>query len=173
MKQVNWFERNFEFNISQNIFPSVIERLQGTPVRLEHKLRSIPETFFDVKVDDTWSVKENIGHLTDLEPLWQTRLKEIINGDKIMSAADLQNTKTSLQKHNDSSIEELLNSFIKLRKETIDMLEKIEETIIFKSALHPRINKPMRTIDLFQFVAEHDDHHMARISEIFRVLIKH
>ena len=28
----------------------------------------------------------------------------------------------------------------------------------------------MRTIDLFIFVAEHDDHHLARITEIVRTL---
>ncbi|MFT3911149.1 MAG: DinB family protein [Ferruginibacter sp.] len=170
MKQVNWFERNFEFNITQNIFPSLIERLQGTPIRLEHKLKSIPAGFFPVKIDDSWSIKENIGHLTDLEPLWQTRLQEIIKGEKVMSAADLQNTKTNQQKHNDRSVEALLNSFIRVRKETIDMLENIDETIIFKSALHPRLNKPMRTMDLFIFVAEHDDHHLTRISEIAKIL---
>ncbi len=170
MKQVNWFERNFEFNVTQNIFPSLIERLEGTPLRLEDKLRSIPTEFLTVKLDGSWSIKQNIGHLTDLEPLWQTRLDEIIRGEKIMTAADLQNTKTEMEDHNNKPIDELLRSFRNIREITIAQLEKIDDVIIFRSALHPRLNKPMRTMDLFIFVAEHDDHHLARITEIWKSL---
>ena len=32
MDQVKWFERNFDFNITENIFPSILERLEGTPL---------------------------------------------------------------------------------------------------------------------------------------------
>jgi hypothetical protein len=38
------------------------------------------------------------------------------------------------------------------------------------SALHPRLKTPMRIIDLFLFVAEHDDHHLARITELARLI---
>jgi hypothetical protein len=34
--------------------------------------------------------------------------------------------------------------------------------------LHPRLNQPMRVVDLLFFVAEHDDYHLARISELIR-----
>jgi uncharacterized damage-inducible protein DinB len=170
MKQVNWFERNFEFNITQNVFPSVIERLEGTSWRLENKLASIPADILNTRIDDTWSIKENIGHLIDLEPLWQLRLEEIIRSARIMTAADLQNKITERANHNAKSLEELLKTFKYARTKTVAMLENIDETIIFKSALHPRLNKPMRTMDLFIFVAEHDDHHLARITEINKFL---
>lgn len=170
MKQVNWFERNFEFNVTQNIFPSVIERLTGTPLRLEHKLASIPVELTDERINNSWSIKENIGHLTDLESLWQRRLEEIVLGEKVMTPADLENKKTNLAHHNDKTVEELLKAFREIRSETINMLENIDEAIIFRSSLHPRLNKPMRTMDLFIFVAEHDDHHLARITEMARLL---
>ncbi len=137
MKQVNWFERNFEFNVAQNIFPSVIERLEGTPLRLENKLKSIPPGILETKINGAWSIKENIGHLTDLEPLWQRRLEEIINAAEVMTAADLENKKTKLADHNTVSIGALLNSFRNTRTETLTMLDKIDDSIIFKSALHP------------------------------------
>jgi hypothetical protein len=34
------------------------------------------------------------------------------------------------------------------------------------SSLHPRLQQPMRLIDHALFVAEHDDHHLARITEL-------
>ncbi|MFE3871058.1 DinB family protein [Flavobacterium sp. ZS1P70] len=82
--------------------------------------------------------------------------------------ADLQNSKTDLANHNDTPIEELLDTFRKVRYQTIMLLENIDEQTVFKSALHPRLKTPMRTMDLFLFVAEHDDHHLAKISEIVK-----
>jgi len=34
--------------------------------------------------------------------------------------------------------------------------------------VHPRLKQPMRLVDHLFFVAEHDDHHMARIWEMIR-----
>lgn len=166
MKKVKWFDRSFDFSTQQNIFPSIIERLSGTPARLEEKLSSIPSDLLILKPDNTWSIKENIGHLTDLEPLWQGRLEDILNGEKELRPTDLANRKTDLANHNAAPLDELLNSFRKIRAQTIVMLEKVDEQTIFKSALHPRLKTPMRTMDLFLFVAEHDDHHLARITEL-------
>ena len=170
MKQEKWFNRKFDFNSNQNIFPSIIERLAGTPARLDEKFRFIPPAIHSIRVDGTWTIKENVGHLTDLEPLWQGRLDDILNGKTEMRATDLQNTKTSEANHDAVPIEELLANFRQIRKKTIDMLQQVNEEQIFKSALHPRLKTPMRTMDLFLFVAEHDDHHLARITELTKLL---
>jgi len=172
MGQVKWFERKFVFDEKQNIFPSIIERLSGTPLRLDAKLKSINPALYTQRVDNTWSIKENAGHLADLEPLWQGRLEDIINGVQELRPADLQNAQTTSANHNEKTIDELVNSFKQIRLKTICMLEQIDADIIFKSALHPRLKTPMRTMDLFLFVAEHDDHHLARIKELAKLLTK-
>jgi uncharacterized damage-inducible protein DinB len=170
MKKVKWFERSFDFSTAQNISPSIIERLRGTPARLDEKFRSIPVNILEVKVDNTWSIKENLRHLTDLEPLWQGRLEDIINREIEMRPTDLENRKTDLANHNAKSLEELLNSFRQIRTQTVSVLEKLDQETIFRSALHPRLKTPMRTMDLFLFVAEHDDHHLARTTELIKIL---
>lgn len=170
MNQVKWFERKFNFTAEQNIFPSVIERLAGTPVRLEEKFKTISPGLLNLRFNDTWSMKENLGHLIDLEPLWQERLEDIVKGEKELRPADLENKKTKSANHNDKSLDELLKSFRQTRTKTVSSLEKLDEQIIFKSALHPRLKTPMRTMDLFLFVAEHDDHHLARVTELSRIL---
>ena len=172
MKSTKWFDRKFNFDTQQNTFPSIIERLRGTPVRLEEKMRSIPTDLLPIKVDNTWSIKENIGHLTDLEPLWQGRLEDIMNGEKELRPTDLMNRKTDEAYHNEKSLNELLSSFRQIRTQTVAMLENLDGETIFKSALHPRLKTPMRTMDHFLFVAEHDDHHLARITELVK-LFKH
>lgn len=169
MKNTKWFDRKFDFTSQQNVFPSIIERLRGTPARLEEKCRAIPAEYLELKPDNTWSVKENIGHLADLEPLWQGRLEDILNGEKELRPADLLNRKTDETNHNKKTLEELLMDFRQIRAQTISAIEKLDEEVIFRSALHPRLKTPMRTMDSFLFVAEHDDHHLARITELLKL----
>ncbi|HEX9981264.1 MAG TPA: DinB family protein [Flavobacterium sp.] len=166
MKQVKWFDRKFNFSGTQNSFPGVIERLAGTPIRLEDKVKDLTETMMLYSEDGTWSIKENIGHLTDLEPLWQERLNDIVKDKGYLRAADLQNNRTHHADHNMKDVAELLADFRDVRQKTLTALAGLDDGAIFKSALHPRLNIPMRTIDLFLFVSEHDDHHLARISEL-------
>lgn len=170
MTKVKWFERSFDFSKNQNIFPSIIERLKGTPARLEEKFKSIPFEILETKIDETWSIKENVGHLTDLEALWQGRLEDIKNGEMEMRPTDLANRKTDEADHNAKPIEKLLKDFREIRERTIVLIDNLDDETIFKSALHPRLKTPMRTMDLFLFVAEHDDHHLARITELGKIL---
>ena len=172
MKQEKWFDRRFNFENNQNVFPSIIERLSGTPIRLEEKVKELSENILTFSMDKTWTIKENIGHLIDLETLWQGRLEDIINDQVELRSTDLQNTKTDLANHNRTSLQELLFEFRKIRKQTIETIQSINEETVFKSALHPRLNTPMRTMDLFLFVAEHDDHHLARITELIGIIKK-
>jgi uncharacterized damage-inducible protein DinB len=169
MKQENWFDRVFDFTSNQRIFPSILERLRGTPARLEEKFKAIPTGVLSERVDGTWSIKENLGHLSDIEPLWQGRLDDIITGKPQMRVTDLLNTRTSEANHNAVPVEELLHRFRSTREITLSQLEALDEGQVFLSALHPRLNTPMRTIDLFLFVAEHDDHHLARITELTKL----
>jgi len=138
-------------------------------VRLEEKFRSINPALLTHRVDNTWSIKENLGHLSDLEPLWQRRLDDIITGKEELSPTDLQNTRTTEAGHNETPLEELLQRFRQIRTQTITLLEAIDEQTVFQYALHPRLKTPMRTVDLFLFVADHDDHHLARITELSRL----
>lgn len=166
MKQEKWFDRKFNFENTQNIFPSILERLSGTPARLDEKLLGVPEEVLTFSSGNTWTIKQNVGHLIDLEPLWQGRLADIINGEPELRPTDLQNNKTHLANHNEKSLNELLSGFREIRQQTMRALWAIDEATIFKFALHPRLKTPMRTMDLFTFVAEHDDHHLATITAL-------
>ena len=170
MNQVRWFDRKFDFSIKQNIFPSVLERLKGTPVRLKEKNLKIPEENLNDKLEGKWSILENIGHLTDLEPIWMGRLEDILANEKEMRPADLENKKTNLANHNSRNVEELLQEFSEARNSIVNKLELLTEKEVFQYALHPRLKTPLRIMDLFLFVADHDDHHLARITEIDKLL---
>lgn len=170
IKQVKWFDRKFEFAAEQNIFPAILERLAGTSLRLEYKINQMPAHLLTLRWYNTWSIQENVGHLIDLEPLWQGRLQDILDGKEEIRPTDLANRRTDEANHNSSDITELLTQFQTIRGQTMAVLETLEEADVFKFALHPRLKTPMRTMDLFLFVAEHDDHHLARMTELSKSL---
>ncbi len=172
MKQVDWFARKFDFTSQQNIFPGLLERLVGTPVRIREKLKGINPAFYPVKTDGQWSILEHVGHLADLEPLWQGRLEDILAGREELRPTDLSNRKTDEANHNARGAEALVRAFTELRQMTIARLEALTEEQLFLASLHPRLRTPMRTIDLWLFVAEHDDHHLAKMTERNRMLLK-
>ncbi len=163
MKQTKWFDKKFDFDSKQNTFPSTLKRLKETPQKLRAKIETVPYQILTLRFQGTWSIKQNLGHLIDLEELWQGRLTDFLEGKEELRPWDLENTKTRKGRHNRKDIEVLLSGFEAARRKTIKALEKLKEEDFLKTALHPRLKVPMRLMDLFFFVAEHDDHHFQRI----------
>lgn len=172
MERIAWFERRFSFELPVWMYSNVLERLRGTPARLEDRLRDVPRELLVRRVGDKWSIQEHAGHLLDLEALEIKRLEDYTAGRETLTPADLQNRKTYEAEYNSKEIEEILKAFRKERMEFVERLEALDEEFVERSAIHPRLNLPMRVIDLAFFKAEHDDHHLARISELIRTLKK-
>ena len=161
-----WFERKFQFDMPLDLFPNILERLRGTPARLTERTAGVSPDILVRKNGSSWSIQEQVGHLLDLEPLWFTRINELMNGVPVLATADLQNRKTHEANHNAASIEGLLQKFKAERGQIISRLENLKETDIARTALHPRLQQPMNMMGLAFFVAEHDDHHVACITAL-------
>lgn len=163
-----WFERRFAFDLPNNLFANIVERVRGTPARVEERVRGVPTATLTRRVGGTWSIQENVGHLLDLELLWITRAEELAAGKAVLAAADLENRKTHQADHNAFPLASLLEAFRRERRRFVDRLDDADAGLLERTALHPRLETPMRLIDLALFVAEHDDHHLARISELLK-----
>jgi uncharacterized damage-inducible protein DinB len=151
------------------VFPCVVERLRGTPARLEELTRALSREALTAKnVAGSWSVQEQVGHLIDLDELHEGRLEDYALHHSTLRAADMTNRKTEEAGHNDARLEDLLAAFREARLRFVRRLEAMTEQEVSASALHPRLRKQMRVIDMAYFVAEHDDHHVASINEILR-----
>ena len=167
MTQVaKWFERKFEFTFPVELYPNLIIRLLGTPARLEEILRGRPRDVLIDKPQGKWSAQEHAGHLLDLEPLWLARVDDFIAGSDQLSVADLSNRKTDEANHNGRQLEEILMDFRNARSQLVKKLDGVDESLFGRALVHPRLKQPMRLVDHLYFVAEHDDHHLARIWEL-------
>lgn len=163
-----WFERRFVFDLPNSLFANIVERVRGTPARVEERVRGVPTATLTRRVGGTWSIQENVGHLLDLESLWITRAEELAAGKSVLAAADLENRKTHQADHNAFPLASLLEAFRRERWRFVDRLDAADADLLERTALHPRLQTPMRLIDLTLFVAEHDDHHLARIGELLK-----
>ena len=161
-----WFERKFAFTFPIEQFPNLCVRLRGTPARLEEMTRSAPAEKRVRKPDDKWSAQEHAGHLADLEPLWLARVEDFLKEGSTLTVADLSNRKTDEAKHNARELKEIVADFRAGRTLLLDRIEKLPQSSFARSLLHPRLQQPMRLVDHLYFVAEHDDHHLARIWEL-------
>jgi uncharacterized damage-inducible protein DinB len=167
MSQVpNWFERKFEFSFPVELFPNLCTRLRGTPARLEEIVRAHPRERLVQKPEKKWSAQEHAGHLLDLEPLWLARVDDYVAGAVELTHADLTNRKTNEAGHNACRTEEILAEFRKERMRLLVRVGELEAALLAQSIPHPRLKQPMRLVDHLYFVAEHDDHHLARIWEL-------
>lgn len=164
-----WFERHWTFDLPVSAAPGLIERLRGTPARVEHRLKGLGAPRLTTRRHDHWSIQENVGHLWDLEPLWIARIGDIAVGRLTLQEADLENRKTFDANHNERSLSELEAGLAAARQELVTQLENADEADWLRAARHPRLKVDMRMLDLAFFVAEHDDHHLATVTDILRL----
>ena len=144
----------------------MLERLRGTPARLEERTRDLAPAALTRAHDGRWSVQENIGHLVDLEPLWLRRAQQMFANEPELAPTDLANRRTHEANHNARRLADLLAEFRTLRAQFVQLLRTADSSLLARTSIHPRLRTPMRLIDLAVFVAEHDDHHLAAITEL-------
>ena len=78
--RVPWTERTFSFDFPADLHPELIERLRGTPARVEEIVRTVPVSALTRRDGHTWSIQENIAHLGDLEAVFTGRLDDYEGG---------------------------------------------------------------------------------------------
>ena len=104
--------------------------------------------------------------MLDLEALWLARVEDYVAGSEQLTVADLRNRKTDEANHNGRPLEQILAEFRSARERLLKSVDELDPTLFARTIPHPRLKTPMRLVDHLYFVAEHDDHHLARIWEL-------
>jgi uncharacterized damage-inducible protein DinB len=148
------------------LHPNLLARLRGTPARLEELLRGRSHKALIEKPQEKWSAQEHVGHLLDLETLWLARVGDYVASSAELSVTDLQNRKTDEANYNARPLEQILGEFRSARGKLLQRVDELDAPLFTRAIPHPRLKTPMRLVDHLYFVAEHDDHHLARIWEL-------
>ena len=128
----------------------------------------VDEKILSDKLEGKWSVKQNIGHLAEVDEIANKRIDEIIAGIPTMSPAVFE----PRIDYNQQTVSEVLAYFLRNRTKNINRYNELTRDELERSSLHPRLKVIMTPVDLAWFDAEHDDHHLVRINEIIRILSK-
>ncbi len=161
-----WLERRFETGLALAMFPSLLERLRGTPARVEDRLASLPPATLTRRHGDSWSILDNVGHLLQVESLWAARIDDFEAGRQELTAARFESWRVGEAQFNRRAARDLCSSFRVARRSLVTRLEALDEAVLQVVARHPRLDRPMRVVDLMLFIAEHDDHHLVTITEL-------
>ena len=164
-----WFERKFNFDFPLEKLRDIMERLRGTSLRLA-PIAELSGSIRTRRIQDTWSIQENVGHLLELESLWLGRVEDILDGNAELREADLTNQATFDANYNETDFARLREMFAEARERLLERLGEIPAGMATQTAAHPRLKVPMRIVDVAYFAAEHDDYHLARIMEIRRLI---
>lgn len=167
MEKILWFDRVFNFGAPKGMLPFYLERLQGTIARIEKKVQGISEDLLSTRLDNKWSVKENIGHLAEVDEIAGKRIGEMISGVSPMSPAVFEP-----KPYYEWPIELVVKYFDDNRRKNISRYATLTSDELSKASIHPRLKLSMTPVDLALFDAEHDDHHLVRINEILSALSK-
>jgi hypothetical protein len=162
MQQLQWFDRKFNFGFPKGMLPFFLERLEGTLARLEKKVAHVSEDILSEKFDGKWSVKQNIGHLAEVDQIALKRMDEMVKGIPTMSPAVFE----PQLDYNAKSVDEVLTYFKKHRLANLQKYKALSDRDLDASSLHPRLKVQMNPVDLAYFDAEHDDHHLVKINDI-------
>lgn len=140
-----------------------IERLRGVLPRLDALLVGVDDDRALRQLEGKWSIAQNIGHLSDIEELWQERLEDLRTGRKTYSPAVGARFQESARRHQARSVSKTLDELKSRRARLIEALAHASPELQSAAAFHERLQVSMRLVDCAQFCAEHDDHHLIRI----------
>lgn len=163
-----WLQYRWSFDFPVGMFRAVVERARGTPARLEEAVRGASPDRLARRPGEAWSAQEHAGHLISVERLWHARLEECARGEATLTAADMENRRTKESRYIERPMAAIVDEFCRARSVTVKILDGLDLEAAARVALHPRLNRPMRLVDLAFFAAEHDDHHLAVIHELLR-----
>ena len=166
LERPSWGERKFSFVHPPWMLSDFIERLRGTVPRLEALMLGVSEADAHRQRDGKWSIAQNIGHLSDVEELWQERLDDLRSGRKTYTPAAPARFQELAKRHQATPMKDIIGELEDRRTLLVDALANASPELQLASAFHERLGVPMRLVDCAQFYAEHDDHHLLRIREL-------
>lgn len=115
MSRMLWIERRFAFDFPAEHTPEILERLRGTPVRLEERVAGLPSALLTRREGEQWSIQEQAGHLIEVELLFAGRLADYTAGRAELRPAEMSGRSTYAGAYNTRELPAILAGFRKAR----------------------------------------------------------
>ena len=172
LERVQYNKFGFIFSVTMELqLEHVNDILRRTPSTLNLLLRDLPEAWMmSNEGPDTWSPYDVVGHLIHGEETdWIPRAKMILEDGESRAFTPF-NREAMFEKSKGKSINELLNTFARLRAESLKQLDELNLTseMLEKRGLHPELG----SVTLSQLLSTWVVHDLSHIGQIARVMSK-
>ncbi|HJU43821.1 MAG TPA: DinB family protein [Vicinamibacterales bacterium] len=113
--------------------------------------------------DGKWSVKEVVGHISDVERLFSFRLLHIARGDQAALPGMDEKVWSAAAPHDRRRISELAKELIAVRHATIALVESLDEAAVARAGVASGF--PVSTRALCWILPGHAQHHLDVLRE--------
>lgn len=138
MKTTPWFEREFKFGLPPGMLPFFQERLSYISMRMDHRVKGMSDNRLSKKFDGKWSVKQNIGHLADVDEIAMKRIHEMLSGKPVMSPAVFE----SKEDYHSMSIADVIELFKKSRAANLEVYKRLTVADLTKNSTASKAKDP-------------------------------
>lgn len=114
-----------------------------------------------------WSVKEVVGHISDVERLFSYRLLHISRGDQAPLPGMDENVWSASAPHDRRRIADLVKELIAIRRATIALVESLDETAVARAGVASGF--PVTARALCWILPGHAQHHLNVLREKYRL----
>jgi hypothetical protein len=169
LERPRWADRKFTFGRPPWMLADMVERLRGVVPRLGPLLARVDDPTAYRRHETTWSIAQNVGHLSDVEQLWQERLEDLRQGRAAYTPADAARFQSLAERHQTRPLAATVAELAERRAHLVDALAGAPPGLQLATAFHERLQTPMRLVDCAQFYAEHDLLRIRALRAIFGV----
>lgn len=152
-----------EYGRSLDELPVLLERVQGTAVRLSNLLARQPAEKLLHRAEGKWSAMEHLGHLLTLQDRFYHRVDDFAQRRTKLCDINLRDQVPFLQGQRLRMLGDVLEEFRLKRLDFANRVEHLHRRSLEHAAYHPCQDRTMRPMDMLLWIAEHDDHHLASV----------
>ena len=150
------------------LYKALIDRLTSQHLVIRELISNVTEEQLGNKPSpNTWSIHDNIAHITMYHLVFYKRLQLIIENEGIEFERYKPDEDTGFKNWQNMSTEDLLNKLNENRKLLIDFIFSLKENQLSRSATHQKFGK-MNVVEWIEFFLLHEAHHIYTIFKLIR-----
>ncbi len=151
-----------------NLHPSLTSRLKNQHESIPLIIANVGKSTLERNpATGKWSIKDNIAHLARYQPVFISRINEILEHDT--PAFDRYNAETDIEFPSWQSREtnDLLKQLVADRKTVVSLITTLKADQLPRSGIHPKFGK-LNIPDWVEFFLLHEAHHLFSIFQLVR-----
>ena len=150
------------------LYKALIDRLTSQHLIIRELTSNVTEEQFDNKPSPgTWSIHDNIAHITMYHLVFYRRLQMIIENEGLKFERYNPDEDMDFKNWQKMSTDDLLNKLNENRKLLVDFIFSLKENQLSRSATHQKFGK-MNVVEWIEFFLLHEAHHIYTIFKLIR-----